>query len=213
MERTADTGVEQRGPASDRALLRHEDRPDFVSATQHAGGSFVRFARAGEQVPGPDRAYGQPISSRLQRWLTSNKTGLALTHPDTKFMSRAISLARVALGSTKPQPGSGRGGGEGWPHSRRRIYAAAGPTPRGDRGARAGRWRRERSGALFHAGTLLPLRAHSAMYRCRHRGRDCAGVLWRYRPQPPGVGRRRCGAAGGGRQRGLCANAGNGRIV
>ena len=62
-----DAGVEQRGPASDRALLRHEDRPDFVSAAQHAGGSFVRFAGAGEQVPGPDRAYGQPISSRFQR--------------------------------------------------------------------------------------------------------------------------------------------------
>ena len=39
--------------------------------------------------------------------MTSNKTGLALTHPDTKFMSRAISLARVALGSTSPNPAVG----------------------------------------------------------------------------------------------------------
>jgi hypothetical protein len=62
--------VERREPA-DQALARHEDRPVVHLPAVVAGRASVRFGRLRLPLPGPARAYAEPVIHNWRTWPTS----------------------------------------------------------------------------------------------------------------------------------------------
>ena len=113
------------------------------------------------------------------------------------FMRRALEEAREGPGAHQPQPGGGRGAGEGRPGGRARLPPEGRHRARRGGGAGGRRGARPRRGPLHHAGALRPLRAHPAVQPGHPRGRRAPRRLRLRGPQPAGErarASRGCGA-------------------